>query len=280
MIYQYSRSQDFTFGAVAPAQLLKDVQATLPTISHINTYGDVVELVFPEALPDKAVLDQIVAGHLGVEIRSRLETFLGFSLSEDQILDYDYVRMPRARLHQVATFTKGHITEVNFYDPALLQADLTLPVGAVPIITESFVYQDGQLGPVLRTQTITWWAEDGGITTAKSRLKVYSPTDSVQAGRTQRSNVVAGIEADLGIMLAAGSEPGPGLEAALDVGRQLIAALQDPINLFIQSSSGQLYQAVAALDPLTFPLLTAEVAPGVSTQAWLLAQLEPWKDNA
>lgn len=195
-------------------------------------------------------------------------------------LDVNYETGLTTRLHPtVSEMVDGEVRRIDYY----ASASIDMQTGAVSysdlIVREDFAYQRDAVGFArARTQTITWYLEDGTPhPTTKQRPKFYEPDESLREGMRRRGNITDKLAMDLAGILMVTQTQLANPQDRLDLGRDFMRFHKTSFDMFVDASSAQiLYDVRDDAEPAHAVWIDDEIAPGVTIRATILDALNIW----
>lgn len=182
----------------------------------------------------------------------------------------DYETGLDVRLHPVFTWDKGRILRKEWHASFSLDANGE-EVGTDLIVSEDFVYTEDASGLARsRTQSITWYYEDGTPGSSKVRAKVYGNAASRTEGRRRRRNVIDNMSIGVVGMYAATTPCDLG--TAIAATKPYISALASEVSLYIEDGSTALATAIST-DVVTAWLDNVIAAPSTTIRHYILGEL-------
>lgn len=192
----------------------------------------------------------------------------------------DYVTGVEGRLNPTnATVVKGEIRRIDYYANATAPDPVT---GAVAysdlIVREEFAYTRDSIGFArARTQTITWYREDGTAhPTVKTRLKYYEPQDSMIEGQRRRRNITDKTMMEVTNWLVATQTQLTSVQARIDLGRDFMKYHKTNFDMFIDASSKQVWYDVRDSGIVLHPWLSSNYSTGLTVRKKIQDDINIW----
>ncbi len=182
----------------------------------------------------------------------------------------NYVNGLNVRLHPIIEWQKGRILNVNYFASCALDATGE-KVGSDLVVKENFSYTlDSSALARARTQTITWYREDGSAGDTKIRHKYYNNAESRTEGRRRRRNVIDNMSISVVGLLAA-TETSGDVSQAIALGTAYMASLKQEVEEFIEVSLDGLKNKITA-DILT-GWLDNPIGGGATIRHFILGEI-------
>lgn len=183
-------------------------------------------------------------------------------------LSVNFVSGLSIRLHPIHTFTRGRITQTNWYANAGVDANGELE-GSDLVVREDFAYTLDAAGLARhRLQTIAWVREDESLGDTKVRQKFYDNTQARTEGRRRRRNVIDSVSISTVGLYAQTQQ--------VDIGSAIVATtpfiedIATELALYIEDGSPVLAQAITNG---TEGWLDNPVAPGLTIRDFILGEI-------
>lgn len=197
----------------------------------------------------------------------------------DVPLDANYITDTNMRLHPThAVVVDGEIRRVEYYADATMDQQTGVVTYNDLVIAEDFVYTRDTVGFArARTQTITWYREDGSAhSTTKTRVKLYEPDESMREGVRRRGNITDKLAMDLANWLMATQTQLANPQDRLDLGRAFMREYKIDFDMFVDASSSAILYLVRDNVEPEHAWLDDEIAPGVTIRDSILDALNIW----
>jgi len=183
------------------------------------------------------------------------------------------------RLERKETFVKGELTMVEYFATASILSDGTLTFSD-RVVVENYTYNRDTAGYALsRELKIQWVLENDSLSpTTKTLKKTYSPEGRILEGKRRRANVVNELELTVSNLLVQTEASDPTdpaqVQAALDLGRNLMREYHVDIGTYVEGSLQDLYNRLEAES--SFPWLDNPVSTGGTIRAVMLDAINIW----
>jgi hypothetical protein len=255
--------------------------ASVPGLLCIVSGGGLVVARFDGQSQDQIeafvdILDQHQPGSKHVKMWRYIERRFGMSRL-DPPFDVDYITQSSVRLHPTNSIVvDGEIRRVDYYATAAPPNSMGIVEYSDLIVREDFAYTRDQMGFArARTQTITWFREDGSPhQSTKQRVKFYENDESLREGQRRRRNITDTLSMTVtGWLVATQTQLASG-QARIQMGRDFMAAHKQSFDMYADASDAGILYAIR--DDQAHAWLDGLMAPGLTVRAKILDDLNIW----
>lgn len=189
----------------------------------------------------------------------------------------NYITGITGRIHPTNTIIiSGEIRQVDYYANASAPNAQGVITYDDLVIRETFAYTRDAMGFArARTQTITWYKEDGTPHAGtKTRVKYYENDESIREGQRRRKNITDTLSMTITKWLLSTQTGTP--KERIDIGRTFLHYYKTSFNMFSDASSSRIIHDLVTDSVPAHAWIDQTFSTGVTVRHKMIDELNIW----